>query len=144
LRRMLEGWLLCALAVQSSLTNASPLGAASDAEVCQSSGKLHFVCGAQHPEDLAHVPNTPWLIASGFSDGAGLKLIDTRNDTLRLWFTGSPEQIARDSGLYPDCAAPPAPAIFNAHGINLRPAGQGTYTLYVVNHGGRESIEIFT
>jgi hypothetical protein len=105
---------------------------------------LRFVCGAEHPEDLAHIPATPWLIASGFSDGAGLKLVDTRNDTLRRWYTRSPQQVKPDIEAYPDCPAAPDPAVFNAHGISLRPAEQGSYTLYVVNHGGRESIEIFT
>ena len=117
---------------------------AAAGDACSPSGNLHFVCGAQHPEDLAHVPQTPWLIASGFSDGAGLKLVDTRDDTLRPWYTRSPAQIQHDSAAYPDCQEPPDPAVFNAHGINLRQAGKGTYTLYVVNHGGRESIEVFT
>lgn len=114
------------------------------ADTCAPSASLHFVCGAEHPEDLAHIPNTPWLIASGFSDGAGLKLVDTRYDTLRRWYDGSPGQIARDTEAYPECSTAPDPALFNAHGINLRPAGEGVYTLYVVNHGGRESIEVFS
>jgi para-nitrobenzyl esterase len=106
---------------------------------CPPSGDLTFVCGAQHPEDLAHIPGTPWLIASGFSEGAGLKLIDTRNDTLSRWYTGAPEQIQPDTRSYPDCPSAPDAALFNAHGINLK-----QQTLYVVNHGGRESIEIFS
>ena len=105
---------------------------------------LHFVLGAEHPEDLAHIPGTRWVIASGFSDGAGLKLVDTRTDSLRRWYTGSPQQIKPDTRIFPDCPHPPDPALFNAHGISLRPAGEGAYTLYVVNHGGRESIEVFT
>jgi len=111
---------------------------------CNPTGGLHFVCGAEHPEDLAHVPATPWLIASGFSDGAGLKLIDTRDDSLRRWYTGAPRQIRPDSSAFPGCPTPPDPAVFNAHGMSLRPAGEGVYTLYVVNHGGRESIEVLT
>jgi len=122
---------------------AEPTAVAAD-EGCNPSGELHFVCGAQHPEDLARIPGTPWMIASGFSDGAGLKLIDTRNDTLRLWFSGSPAQIEHDFGAFPDCVTPPDTPVFNAHGISLRQAGKGIYTLYVVNHGGRESIEVFT
>ncbi len=106
---------------------------------CTPSGELRFVCGAQHPEDLAHIPGTPWLIASGFSDGAGLKLIDTRTDTLRSWYTGTPELIQPDAQAFPHCPSPPDADAFNAHGINLK-----QQTLYVVNHGGRESIEIFS
>jgi hypothetical protein len=111
---------------------------------CTPSGELHFVCGAEHPEDLAHIPGTPWLIASGFSDGAGLKLVDTRTDTLRRWYMGSVEQIRPDVAAFPDCTSAPDARLFNAHGISLRPRGEAVYTLYVVNHGGRESVEVFS
>jgi hypothetical protein len=111
---------------------------------CAASGGLHFVCAAEHPEDLAHIPGTPWLIASGFSDGAGLKLVDTRTDGLRRWYTGAAEQVQHDAGLFPDCPSAPDAAVFNAHGINLKPREGSGYTLYVVNHGGRESIEVFS
>ena len=57
--------LFCGLLAQLGL-----LHAAAAVDACSPSGNLHFVCGAQHPEDLAHIPGTPWLIASGFSDGA--------------------------------------------------------------------------
>jgi len=123
------------------------IGSATDAVVdpgCSSTGDLKFVCSAEHPEDLAHIPGTRWLIASGFSDGAGLKLVDTRNDTLRRWYTGAPGQINHDAAAFPDCASAPAAALFNAHGINLKQRRPGEYTLYVVNHGGRESIEVFS
>lgn len=106
-------------------------------------GELSFVCGAQHPEDLAHIPGTRFLIASGFATGAGLKLVDTDAKTLRLWYGGTVAQIRPDPESYPDCSGPPDAAVFNAHGINLKPRRDGTYTLYVVNHGGRQSIEIF-
>jgi len=105
---------------------------------------LHFVCGAEHPEDLAHIPETPWLIASGFSDGAGLELVDTRADSLTRWYTASQQQIQPDRATFPDCPKAPDPGVFNAHGISLHPAGEGRHTLYVVNHGGRESIEVFS
>lgn len=114
------------------------------ATLCAPSGELHFVCGAEHPEDLAHIPETPWLIASGFAEGAGLKLVDTRTDTLSRWYTGAAEQVERNAGLFPDCPGPPDAGLFNAHGINLKARGDGVYTLYVVNHGGRESIEVFS
>lgn len=107
--------------------------------LCPPSGDLTFVCGAQHPEDLARIPGTTWLIASGFSDGAGLKLVDTRTDTLSRWYTGAPPQIQPDTRAFPNCPSAPDAAAFNAHGISLK-----QQTLYVVNHGGRESIEVFT
>jgi hypothetical protein len=112
-------------------------------QVCDPSGELHFVCAAEHPEDLAHIPGTFWLIVSGFSKGAGLKLVDTRTDALRRWYTGSQGQIQRDAGAYPDCTSAPDADLFNVQGISLKPNQADLYTLYVVNHGGRESIEVF-
>jgi hypothetical protein len=111
---------------------------------CAPAGELAFVCGAEKPEDLAAIPGTRWLIASGFSSGAGLKLVDTRSRRLETWFRAAPEQIAPDRAAFPDCADPPDPALFNARGLSLRAAGAGRATLLVVNHGGRESIEVFS
>jgi hypothetical protein len=48
---------------------------------------LSFICGVERPEDLARIAGTRWLIASGFSAGAGLKLIDIDVHTMQFWFT---------------------------------------------------------
>jgi hypothetical protein len=115
-----------------------------EARACEGSAFLDFVCGVERPEDLARIGDTPWLIASGFAPGAGLKLIDTRTRAMQLWFRGAHNQLAPDRRTYPACAAPPAIAEFNARGISLRTDGNRRGTLHVVNHGGRESIEVFT
>lgn len=95
------------------------------------------------PEDLKRIPGTPYIVASGFSPGAGLKLVDSQRRTLRRWYTAAPDQITPDPARYPDCANPPDPALFNARGLSLRRTGRQTATLHVVNHGGREAIEVF-
>jgi hypothetical protein len=104
---------------------------------------LEFLCGAERPEDLARIGDTRWLVASGFSAGAGLKLIDTSARTMELWFQAAPEQIDHDDKTYPACSVPPAIGSFTARGISLRARGDGQARLHVVNHGGRESIEVF-
>jgi hypothetical protein len=121
----------------------SPTRTASPATACAATAQFSFVCGADKPEDLAHIPGTPWMIASGFAKGAGLKLVDTRHRTARLWFTGRPDQIASDPGLG-DCNQPPDVALFTARGLSLRVVAPGKARLHVVNHGGRESIEVFS
>ena len=113
------------------------------AQACAPSAALHFICGAERPEDLAPIPGSPWLIASGFSPGAGLKLIDTRSHRLRRWYDGSPEQRADDRSGFPRCPGPPDPALLTPRGLSLRARGAGRFRLHAVNHGGRESIEIF-
>ena len=109
---------------------------------CAATSQFAFVCGATKPEDLAVVPGTRWVIASGFATGAGLKIVDGRARRAQRWFTGATDQVAPDAR-YPDCAAPPDPALFTARGISLRVTAPGQARLLVVNHGGREAIEIF-
>ena len=102
-----------------------------------------FLCGAERPEDLARIPGTRWLVFSGFSDGSGLKLVDARARTMRLWYTGASNQIDRDARRFGACPSPPDASLFNAQGLSLRSAGETRHFLYVANHGGRESVEIF-
>lgn len=102
-----------------------------------------YVCGAEKPEDLIAIPETDWLIASGFAPGAGLKLVDTQTRKLQRWYTGSAEQVELDARAFPDCPGPLDPSLFNARGLSLQPLRSGVYRLLVVNHGGREAIELF-
>lgn len=119
------------------------LCAAPAVRACPPDTALDYVCGAQKPEDVLALPDSPWLIASGFAPGAGLKLVDTRSRQLTAWFTGARDQIAPDRRRYPTCPGPLDPALFNARGLSLRSIGRDRRRLLVVNHGGRESIEVF-
>jgi hypothetical protein len=102
-----------------------------------------FVCGADHPEDLALIPGTRWIVASGFNAGAGIRLVDTSARTLRRWYSGDEAQLAYDAHLFPQCAGPPDAPALNAQGMSLRQISDHSSLLYVSNHGGREAIEIF-
>jgi hypothetical protein len=113
---------------------------AADPESCAPAGGLSFICGVRSPEDLVPLPGSRYIIASGMVEGSGLHLVDTAAKTARSW-TAKPPSAA--SPIYHDCAAPPAPDKFVAHGLNIRQQDQGRETLYVVNHRGRETIEVF-
>ena len=39
---------------------------------CEADGLVEFLCGPVSPEDLAQIPGTPWIIASGMEDAARL------------------------------------------------------------------------
>ncbi len=106
------------------------------------SSQFRFVSGTMKPEDLAHIPGTRWVIASGFATGAGLKIVDNVSRRATIWFEGRPDQIDREPSPS-DCSTPPDPALFTARGISLRVTATGRAQLLVVNHGGRESIERF-
>lgn len=117
--------------------------AAAPAPDCTPDPELSYVCGPVKPEDLEPLSGTPWLVASGFAPGAGLKLVDTRTGTFREWFQGGPAQSRPDRIAYPDCPDAPDPALLNTRGLALRPTGPGRWELLAVNHGGREAIEVF-
>lgn len=105
-----------------------------------------FLRGPSNPEDLARVPGTDWIVTSGHSafmpDPQGhIYLVNVRT---REWRDLLPSQlkIEPDPERFGD-TGPPEIGIFDAHGLSLRPGEKGVHTLYVVNHGGRESVEIF-
>ena len=93
---------------------------------------------------MARIPGTPWVIVSAFAPRGGLQLLDTQALTLRRWYTGS--HVQREAGKRigaADCPGPPAGDELDTQGLSLRVLGPRRYRLYAVNHGGRESIEIF-
>ena len=103
--------------------------------------QLGYVTDVWNAEDLARVPGTRWLIASGLAGPehpqGHLHLIDTDAKT------GEIVEIAvrpADGDYDP---TPPDWKIFDAHGLDLRPGDGDLHTLFVVNHGGREAIEVF-
>lgn len=132
------GWFGAAL-----LLGLGSAGQAQPATDCVAGTRLDYVCGPQKPEDVIAIPRSKWLIASGFAPGAGLKLVDTNARNSRFWYRGDPAQIDPDRRTFPDCPGPVDPALFNARGLSLRRLSADRSRLLVVNHGGRESIEIF-
>ena len=111
--------------------------------MCTPSGGLTFICGIQNPEDLVLVPNTRWLLASGMAPGSGLHLVDTRTKTARNLYPADAASSLPDRTRYPSCPGTLDPKLAVLHGLSLRPAPNGRYTVYATNHGGRESIEVF-
>lgn len=130
---------ISALLLLASCANDESVVAEQDN--CAPVNGFGFICEMDRAEDLKVIPGTKWIIASGFLDGSGLKLIDTEIKTMRHWWSGSPSQVGTPPEGADLCGGPPAEN-FNAHGLSLRPLGDNRYTLYVVNHENRESIEI--
>ena len=123
-------------------------GPATAAEPCNPAGKLDFVCGPLNSEDLVQVPGTAWIVASGMDGGSAgprgaLHLVNTADKSWKVLFPDGNPRMRWSKAVYGDCPSPPDLGKFSAHGLNLRPGKNGMDTLYVVNHGGRESIEIF-
>ncbi len=110
---------------------------------CAPSGGLTFICGVANPEDLVLVPNTRWLVASGMAPGSGLHLVDTRAKTVKSLYAAGAANTRPDKTKYAACPGPLDPKQAVLHGLSLRPAAAGRYTVYATNHGGRESVEVF-
>ncbi|HTT01014.1 MAG TPA: nuclear transport factor 2 family protein [Steroidobacteraceae bacterium] len=118
---------------------------ASSLDHCTSTVTLQFLCGPSRVEDVVPLSGRSALVGSSAADPSGsgpgmLLLIDTASRTY------SPLAIRATAPALPTyakCPGPPDLAKFAPHGLAIRPLRSGHEALYVVNHGGRESIEIF-
>ncbi|HET8997351.1 MAG TPA: hypothetical protein VFN42_11845 [Acetobacteraceae bacterium] len=135
--------IFCATALTALLAVGGTVSArAAD---CAPAAGVKFTCGVTNVEDFAPVPGTHWVIGSDLA-AAGkqgtLYLFDTRTGKAS---PVEPQEIAirPDKMRYKDCPGPLDMNIFGPHGLDLT-QGKGPHrTLYAVNHGGRESVEVF-
>lgn len=111
-------------------------------------GDVEILCGTRSPEDLEPTPDGKFLIVSQFvngrggTGGAGLVLYDLAKKTFTKMAVK--EEPRKDWG-DPACPGPPGEMLL-PHGISLSRRGDSKNAplqLYVVNHGGRQSMEMF-
>ncbi|HEX4050173.1 MAG TPA: hypothetical protein VHY19_04770 [Steroidobacteraceae bacterium] len=119
-------------------TSAPPDAAQQSA--CAPAGDLHFVCGLIDVEDFLPVEGGRWLVGGSYKAGSvGLYLINTAERTARpVALSMASVQDAR----YKGCPAPDLNKL-STHGLDVVSGRAGIVTVYAVNHGGRESVEIF-
>ena len=104
------------------------------------------MCDQSGAEDLVAVPGTPWVVASGMAMNGGVRLVNTRTLASTTLFPSGTAQERPDRQAYAACPGPfdaAGKAAFKAHGLYLYPGRGGLFTLLVVHHGSRESIEVF-
>ncbi len=112
-------------------------------ESCAAHGTTQYICGPQNVEDLIRVEGTNWVLAGelGSRPGTGgFYLVDVRDKSFR---EVAPEFSMPADRIYSQCPGPPDPKLFAAHGITIRYRRANLPEVYAVNHGGRESIEVF-
>jgi hypothetical protein len=129
--------------IAAVLALAATYGIAAQAPSCAPSGGLTFICGVANAEDLVVVPNTRWMLASGMSPGSGLHLVDTQAKAVKNLYAAGAANTRPDKTRYAMCPGPLDPKQALLHGLSLRSAANGRYTVYATNHGGRESVEVF-
>ena len=115
---------------------------AAGAAHCDSDGNVEFVCGPVNPEDLAAVPDSPWVIVASMVDDGHLYATDTRDHSSRPIYPLDASAPRHDTVTFGTCPGPDITG-FRPHGLGLRPGADGLHTLYVVRHGARESVEVF-
>ncbi len=103
---------------------------------------LRYLRGPANVEDLVQVPDSDWLIGGGIStdDPGALYAINSRTKAWTAVFDRSHGAIGRAG---PGASGAPDRHKLSIHGLSIQPAGNRESTLYAVNHGGREAIEIF-
>lgn len=112
--------------------------------------RLSFADGPTSPEDLVAIPGTDTVVASGLApdplaeDAVGhLYTIDVTTRAVTEIWPDRPVETAWDRELYASCPGSPDRSVASPHGVDAEPRPDGTTDLYVVNHGGREAIEVF-
>lgn len=113
---------------------------------CAPAGGASFICGVTNVEDFAPIPHTRWIIGSSLVPPNMQGTLYLFDNGIRTAKPVDPSAITvkQDDRLYNECPGAPDFRLFGPHGLDLT-RGYGSHpTLYVVNHGGREAIEVFT
>jgi len=113
---------------------------------CVPAGNVQFVCGQTAPEDLVAVPGLEWVVASAYAGQGGIRIINVRTKVSTLAYPSATAKETLDAKTYGACPGPPDAAhktMFTTHGLAIREGKNSVHTLYAVNHGKRESIEVF-
>jgi len=139
--------------VAAALALAAPVGLASPAAAqtapaapaapapCTAIRGINFICGMVNVEDMLPVDGGKEIVAGSYKEGSvGFYLVDVAAKTARpvtLSVAAKPDPVY-------GCPGAPDLTKLSTHGLDVRPGRGGTDTVYAVNHGGRESIEVFS
>jgi hypothetical protein len=114
---------------------------------CDAVGRARPLCGFQNPEDLELLPDGKSLLVSEFGSIEGARpgaiaRLDLASEARTVLYRGGDGGAVAPGWGDPACPGPPPPAM-SPHGIHLARRADGALGLLVVNHGGRESVELF-
>lgn len=114
---------------------------------CEPRGRARPICGFQSPDDLVALPGGYALLVSERGAAQGdrpgqLSLFVLASEERRVVFRGGANGAPAERWGDPGCPGPPS-AAFTPHGIDLAEVPRRGLVLAVVQHGVRESIELF-
>jgi len=137
------------LCIPLGLSLAAASHAAEPISDCEPRANARPVCGFQSPEDLAPLPGGAAIVVSEYGGMLGekpgdLALLALDGDERRVLFHGGDATTGKPVEGWGDaaCPGPPGPA-FAPHGIDVASRPDGALALAAVQHGGRQSIELF-
>ncbi len=114
---------------------------------CVDQGNLHPVCGLQSPEDIAIVPGGDYLLLSelgSMGERPGrIVLFNVADESWKPLFPVGAALAPRELQGDANCTEPPG-AEMSPHGTHLVQLEDGSWRYLVVNHGGREAVELFS
>ena len=135
----LEILLLMASVALAPYFAAAQAPSVAPAPSCEPAGDLKFVCATINVEDFLPIEAGRWLVGGSYKEGSvGLYLIDTSARTSKAVALSV---AAKPDPRYP-CKAPDMKKL-QTHGLDVTPEHEGVTTVYAVNHGERESVEVF-
>ncbi len=122
-----------------------------EARECDPRNAGRPVCGLQNPEDVVALPGTRWLLASelrraGNPPGSIVAFTLDGDAAVTVVGPSRPAERLVDpflANLAKICPGPLPPDGLAPHGLDLLDEGETPWLLLVVNHGTRESIEIY-
>lgn len=116
---------------------------------CTAVGAMQPVCTFQNPEDIEALPDGKTLLVSQMgksmesADAGSLVFFEPSSQTVSPAFPSSATEPANNENWgTSNCPGNPG-AKLAPHGISLRQRADRRWQLAVVNHGGRESVELF-
>jgi len=102
------------------------------------------VCGLKNPEDMIRVGDSRFALVSRLARDpevpGGFSLIDLDRRIARAL---PPDVSQPATAEYAACPRAPAVSEIITHGLDIRRLGKGKYEVFAVNHGGRQSVEVF-
>lgn len=141
----LTGLLWCCLLGLAACGNKEAI-----IENCVNTTDIEAICRFQNPEDMELLPHGHTLLISQMGNMAGsrpgnLVAFDTHTKSITPLFPLTTKNHTTESSTGnwgARCPGIPG-AEFSPHGISLKQRGDGRWQLAVINHGGRESVEMF-
>jgi len=135
------------LILASSLVSIQALALEPIAD-CEPVGNARPICTFTNPEDIVALPGNQALLIGEYGASAdahvgGLVVFALESESRSVVFQGGTGKAKFEPGWGDSACTTPPSASFNSHGIDLVRRADGRLKLLVVQHGGREAIEMF-